>query len=65
MTSGAHFGVCLKNNSDSSMIFARSFFWCWGGGGVDILHRTDVVTVAALVNKIWRWSGLGYLGKIV
>lgn len=61
---GAHFGVWLKNNSDSSMTFTRLFFWCLGVF-FDILHRTDVVTEAALVNKIWRWSGLGYLGKIV
>lgn len=69
--SEAHSGMGLTNSSDTSMSFARWWGFCcgvgFGGFGVffDILHRTDVVTKAALVNKIWGWSGLGYLGKIV
>ena len=58
----------LNNNSDTSMVFARFssfFFFFFFLVFFDILHRTDVVTKAVLVNKIWRWSGLGYLGKIV
>lgn len=53
--------MCVSITIPIPLIFARWVSW----GFFDILHRTDVVTEAALVNKIWRWSGLGYLGKIV
>lgn len=55
----------LNNKADTSVIFTKFSFFFWLFFFLfDILHRTDVVTTAALVNKIWRWSGLGYLAKI-